>query len=90
MGGTFDRMSFGLCVWVSTLDLSGFGGKAWMDSLKFYEVHTIGSWRPSRLSGFAWLTERFWPAGIEHVVDTGGIDRTLRTTQWTRASSIHA
>lgn len=28
-----------------------------------------------------------WPAGRERVVVAGGIDRTLRTTQWTRASA---
>ena len=34
-----------------------------------------------------WWTEVFWPAAAERVVRGGGIDRTLRTTQWTRASS---
>ena len=29
------------------------------------------------------------PMSQERVVLWGGIDRTLRTTQWTRASSIH-
>ena len=41
------------------------------------------------LVSVGWWVMVFWPVGSQRVVAAGGTDRTLRTTQWTRASTKH-
>ena len=98
-GWNIDKASFGWFAWLSTLVPLGSGGKGWVDWSGFHRCALLGFEGPNCfLLGMllavvvggcflcgGWVV--FWPADHQRVVVVGWTGRTLRTTQWTRASS---
>ena len=87
MGGTFDNGTFGSVCAVST-------------SSRLWWVERCACWGECFSGAHCWVLKAqtcgacdafcgvvFWLTGITRVGGVGGTDRTLRTTQWTRASS---
>ncbi|MEV9642155.1 hypothetical protein ABZ756_15845 [Mammaliicoccus sciuri] len=85
MGGTFDNADFDLLACFEYVGHLWLIGKEWVGGSGFHRCILLGPEGPAGLPFWGGWTA-FGLSGGERVVSVWGIDRTLRTTQWTRAS----